>query len=220
MAATELVSLRAGERVVGIAPLGEQGAQSPGLAVGTRQGMVKVCAAEWPIRSDEFEIISLKGGDEVVGATWLTDAKETLTFMSSDASLLRYAAALVRSQGLKGGGMVGISLAAGAHVVFFGAARTDDEEHGAPMVVTSTGMTVKVTPLAQYPAKGRATAGVRAHRFLKGEARLRLAWIGPRPAGATDKGKPVELPTVDLRRDASGAAHPGPDVVGHLIERG
>ena len=181
---------------------------------------VKVCAAEWPVRSDEFEVISLKGGDEIVGATWLTDGTETLAFVSSDASLLRYAAALVRPQGLKGGGMVGINLPADAQVVFFGAVRTDDDEHGQPMVVTSTGMGVKVTPFAEYPAKGRATGGVRAHRFLKGEHRLRLAWIGPRPAGATDKGVPVELPEVDRRRDASGAAHPGPDVVGHLIERG
>jgi DNA gyrase subunit A len=81
-------------------------------------------------------------------------------------------------------------------------------------------MAVKVTPFAEYPAKGRATGGVRAQRFLKGEPRLALAWIGSRPAGATDSGVPVELPEVDARRDASGAAHPGPDVVGHLIERG
>jgi DNA gyrase subunit A len=220
MAAAELVPLHVGEKVIGIVPLGEQNAESPGLALGTRQGMVKVCAAEWPVRSDEFEVISLKGGDEIVGATWLTDGTETLAFVSSDASLLRYAAALVRPQGLKGGGMVGINLPADAQVVFFGAVRTDDDEHGQPMVVTSTGMGVKVTPFAEYPAKGRATGGVRAHRFLKGEHRLRLAWIGPRPAGATDKGVPVELPEVDRRRDASGAAHPGPDVVGHLIERG
>jgi DNA gyrase subunit A len=220
MAAAELVPLHVGEKVIGIAPLGEQNAESPGLALGTRQGMVKVCAAEWPVRSDEFEVISLKGGDEIVGATWLTDGTETLAFVSSDASLLRYAAALVRPQGLKGGGMVGINISADAQVVFFGAVRTDDDEHGQPMVVTSTGMGVKVTPFAEYPAKGRATGGVRAHRFLKGEHRLRLAWIGPRPAGATDKGVPVELPEVDLRRDASGAAHPGPDVVGHVIERG
>jgi DNA gyrase subunit A len=220
MAASELVPLEAGEKVIGIAPLGEQGTASPGLALGTRQGVVKVCAPEWPVRSDEFDVITLKDGDEVVGATWLADGTEALAFVSSDASLLRYAASLVRPQGLKGGGMAGINLGSDEQVVFFGAVRTDDVAHGEPMVVTSTGMAVKVTPFAEYPAKGRATGGVRAQRFLKGEPRLALAWIGSRPAGATDSGVPVELPEVDARRDASGAAHPGPDVVGHLIERG
>ncbi|MFC0439701.1 DNA topoisomerase (ATP-hydrolyzing) subunit A [Kutzneria buriramensis] len=218
MAASELVPLDKGERVVTIAPLTDT--ESPGLAVGTRQGVVKVCAPEWPVRSDEFEVITLKDGDEIVGATWLTDGSETLVFVSSDSSLLRYEAGLVRPQGLKGGGMAGIKLAAGAHTLFFAAVRTDDEEHGAPMVVTATGNTVKVTPFEEYPAKGRATGGVRTHRFLKGENALRLAWVGPRPAGSTDTGSSVELPEVDLRRDGSGHAHPGPDVVGHLVERG
>ncbi|ONI76873.1 DNA topoisomerase IV [Actinosynnema sp. ALI-1.44] len=219
MAAKELVPLEKGEKVVGIAPLGEQGAGSPGLAVGTKQGVVKVCAPEWPVRSDEFEVITLKDGDEIIGATWLKDGTETVAFVSSDSSLLRFAASLVRPQGLKGGGMAGINLGKEAEAVFFGAVRTDDDEHGEPMVVTSTGMSVKVTPFAEYPAKGRATGGVRTHRFLKGETRLVLAWIGPRPAGASNTGSAVELPEPDMRRDGSGHAHPGPDVVGHIIER-
>ncbi|MFL6144996.1 MAG: DNA topoisomerase (ATP-hydrolyzing) subunit A [Labedaea sp.] len=219
MAARELVPLRDGERVVGIAPIGDDSG-TPGLALGTREGVVKICAPEWPVRSDEFEVIGLREGDEVVGATWLTDGTETLVFLTSDASLLRYDAALVRPQGLRGGGMAGINLGPDARVVFFGAVRIDDDAHGEPMVVTSTGMSVKVTPFAVYPAKGRATGGVRAHRFLKGESRVALAWVGPRPAGASGTGSPVELPAPDQRRDGSGATHPGPDVVGHLIERG
>ena len=218
MAARELVPLHPKETVVGIAPLGGEG--SPGLALGTRQGVVKVCTPEWPVRSDEFEVIALKEGDEVVAATWLTDGTETLAFVSTDASLLRFAANLVRPQGIKGGGMAGINLAAGAHVVFFGAIRTDDDEHGEPMVVTATGQSIKVTPFALYPPKGRATGGVRAQRFLKGEQGLALAWIGSRPAGSSSTGSAVELPSPDQRRDGSGAAHPGPDVIGHLIERG
>jgi DNA gyrase subunit A len=180
---------------------------------------VKICAPEWPVRADEFDVIGLRDGDEVVGATWLTDGTETLAFVASDASLLRYPAALVRPQGIKGGGMAGIALAAGAETVFFGAVRTDDLQHGEPMVVTSTGPTVKVTPFTQYPVKGRATGGVRAHRFLKGNSRLAVAWIGPRPAAATRAGDPVELPAEDNRRDGSGTATRSPDVVGHLIQR-
>ena len=217
MAAKELVSLDKGERVITIAPLSDQ--ESPGLALGTRLGTVKVCAPEWPVRSDEFEVIGLRDGDEVIGATWLSDGSEELAFVSSDASLLHFPAAQVRPQGLKGGGMAGIKLAADAEAVFFGAIGTGDTEHGEPMVVTSTGRSVKVTPFPEYPPKGRATGGVRTQRFLKGEDRLILAWVGPRPAGTSSGGIAVELPEVDMRRDGSGAPHPGPDVVGHLIER-
>src|SRR4051812_14896946 len=111
MSASELVPLRAGERVVGLAPLGESDGASPGLALGTRHGVVKVAAPDWPVRSDEFEVIGLRDGDEVMGAVWLAGGAETLAFLSSDASLLRFPAKLVRPQGLKGGGMAGINLA-------------------------------------------------------------------------------------------------------------
>ncbi|MEU6205456.1 DNA gyrase subunit A, partial [Micromonospora musae] len=220
MSAAELVPLEPGESVVGLAPLGAAAEGSPGLALGTRQGAVKVCAPEWPVRADEFEVIGLREGDEVVGATWLTDGAEALTFLTSEASLLRFPAKLVRPQGIRGGGMAGINLPGEARVVFFGAVRTDDSTHGEPMVVTSTGATVKVTPFAAYPAKGRATAGVRAQRFLKGETDVVVGWVGPRPVGSTVNGDPVELPAADPRRDGSGfAVMLGPTVIGHQVER-
>lgn len=102
-------------------------------------------------------------------------------------------------------------------MVFFGAVRTDDPRHGDPMVVTATARAVKVTPFGAYPPKGRATGGVRAHRFLKDDRRLALAWIGPRPAGSTSTGEPLDLPDEDDRRDGSGTVMLGPGVVGHLI---
>jgi DNA gyrase subunit A len=156
----------------------------------------------------------------VLQATWLGDPAESRVFVTSDASLLRFPAKLVRPQGLKGGGMAGINLAAGAEVISFNVVDTADSQHGDPMVVTSTGTQVKVTPFAQYPVKGRATGGVRVQRFLKGETRLAVAWVGPRPVGASTTGDPVELPSVDNRRDGSGeAVLMGPQIIGHHIER-
>ena len=71
----------------------------------------------------------------------------------------------------------------------------------------AAGRSVKVTPLHEYPGKGRATGGVRCQRFLKGEDVLVLAWAGPAPAvGATDTGQPVGLPDPVGRRDGSGEA--------------
>ena len=78
---------------------------------------------------------------------------------------------------------------------------------------------VKVTPFSEYPGKGRATGGVRCHRFLKGEDTLLLGWAGSLPArAATASGSPVELPPATGRRDGSGtpAAQPIAAVAGGL----
>jgi len=64
---------------------------------------------------------------------------------------------------------------------------------------------VKVTAVSEYPRKGRATGGVRCHRFLKGEDTLVFAWAGAAPArAAAASGSPVDLPEANGRRDGSG----------------
>jgi DNA gyrase subunit A len=71
--------------------------------------------------------------------------------------------------------------------------------------------TAKVTPFAEYPPKGRATGGVRCHRFLRGEDTLLLSWVGAAPAKATaSSGVAVELPEAVGRRDGSGTPLPSP----------
>jgi len=63
-----------------------------------------------------------------------------------------------------------------------------------------------VTPLDAYPAKGRATGGVRCMRFTKGVDRLVFAGIVPElPIAASANGAPIELPAVDGRRDGPGS---------------
>ena len=65
--------------------------------------------------------------------------------------------------------------------------------------------TVKVTPFECYPSKGRGGQGVRCQRFLRGEDRLDIAWVGTKPArAASADGSPVDLPAEDERRDGSG----------------
>ncbi|MGE5134317.1 MAG: DNA gyrase/topoisomerase IV subunit A [Gemmatimonadota bacterium] len=211
----EFVSLDPGETVVGLAA---DGAAGGGLALGTADGVVKRVAPDYPASATEFEVISLRDGDRVVGAVQLTSDRHDLVFITSDAQLLRFPAASVRPQGRAAAGMAGIRLAAGTSVIWFGAVAPDeDAPAGGPVVVTVAGTagalpgtraaTVKVTPYREYPAKGRATGGVRCHRFLKskGEDALVLAWAGAAPArGATDAGMPVDLPPADPRRDGSG----------------
>jgi DNA gyrase subunit A len=218
---SEFLSLEPGEIVVGIAAADGSGpGAGAGLAVGTATGVVKRVAPDDPQNATDFEVIALKEGDRVVGAVQLADEEQDLVFVTSDAQLLRFGAAAVRPQGRSAGGMAGIRLAPRATVVWFGAvdpagADAPDDSDRAPVVVTVAGsagalpgtsaVTVKVTPYAEYPPKGRATGGVRCHRFLKGEDVLVLAWAGPGPAhGATEAGTAVELPPPDGRRDGSG----------------
>ncbi len=182
-----------------------------GLALGTAEGVVKRVTTDYPTRPD-FELVTLKDGDSVVGAAAVRDESDELVLISSDAQLLRFPASTVRPQGRAAGGMAGIRLTPGQRVVWFGVL---DFEADA-VVVTSSGSSgalpgteagsLKVTPFTEYPAKGRATGGVRCHRFLKGEDTLVLAWAGPVPAkAAAANGVPVELPPPTGRRDGSGS---------------
>ena len=202
----ELIGLQPGERPLGLTTLTDR---TTGWAFGTRRGVVKRTNPEL-ITKEAWDLIRLDDGDEVVGAVELADEGLDLVFITSDAQLLRFPAGRVRPQGRSGGGMAGINLAPGAEVLFFGAADAASGE-----VVTVAGSSgalpgtevgsVKVTALDLYPAKGRATGGVRCHRFLKGEDRLLLAWAGPAPAvAAAASGSPITLPTPDSRRDMSG----------------
>ena len=204
---SEVLSLASGERALALTALRTDG---PGLALGTRQGVVKRVNPEVLTNRDEWEVIGLKDDDEVVGALDLQTGTETLCFITSDAQLLHFGADGVRPQGRAGGGMAGVRLAAGERAAWFGA--LDPQES---VVVTAAGSsialpgtepgTLKVTPFTEYPAKGRATGGVRCHRFLKGEDTLVLAWAGAAPArAAAASGSPIDLPEATGRRDGSG----------------
>jgi DNA gyrase subunit A len=209
---SEFVTLEKDETVVGLASL-----EVGGLTLGTEQGVVKRVAPDYPKNADEFEVIGLKDGDRVVRALHLESEDHDLVFISSDAQLLRFSAATVRPQGRAAGGMAGIRLTPGAKVVWFGAFDGSLDARVVTIAGSSTTLpgtqtgTIKVADYADYPPKGRATGGVRAHRFLKGEDVLLLGWAGPAPVKASGMtGKPIEL-TVELgRRDGSGERLPAP----------
>ncbi|GAA4759393.1 DNA topoisomerase IV subunit A [Nocardioides endophyticus] len=206
---SEILSLDPGERLLGLCTLTADG---PGLALGTRQGTVKRVNPE-VLGRDDWEVIRLADGDEVVGAVELTTGREILCFVTSDAQLLHFGADGVRPQGRSGGGIAGIRVTAGERVTWFGAVDPDAPEGS--VVVTSSGSStalpgtepgaLKVAPFSEYPAKGRATGGVRCHRFLKGEDTLVFAWVGTAPArAAAASGSPIELPAATGKRDGSG----------------
>jgi len=204
--AKDFITLLKGETLVAFVPLDSV------LALGTAQGVVKRVQPEYPLNREDFEIIALKDKDRVVAAVAAAEDSTDLVFLTRQAQLLRFPASAVRPQGRTAGGMAGIKLAAGDEVIHFGTVRADD---AAAVVVTIAGSngalpgtapgTAKVTAFEEYPAKGRATGGVRAHRFLKGEDTLLLAWAGHGPAKASSAaGVARALPQEHGRRDGSG----------------
>jgi DNA gyrase subunit A len=252
-----------GETVLALASL--DGGEASGVALGTASGVVKRVQPDYPANRDEFELITLKDDDRVIGAAYLTGDDAELVFITSDAQLLRFSANSVRPQGRPAAGMAGVRLSDGATAIWFGAigpavtrsvlptlptsppngpadnheaalaamadlrAELNGEEPGAtgawattPEAATAVlvtvagrsdalpgtgGGSVKVTPFAEYPPKGRATGGVRCQRLLKGEDGLTQAWIGPSPVvGVTESGVVVDLSGMTGKRDGSGNA--------------
>ncbi|WP_214466991.1 DNA gyrase/topoisomerase IV subunit A [Microbacterium flavescens] len=204
--ADQYLGLSTGEHVVAIVPLDD----GPPIALGTRHGIVKRVAATELGNKHDIEIVALRDGDRVVGAAPATDGAE-LVFVADDAQLLRFDASSVRPQGRAAGGMAGIRLSDGAEVIAFsvvGASAFD------AVVVTVAGSraalagtdagSAKVSVFSEFPAKGRATGGVRAQRLLKGEDALTLAWVGSEPRAVGPDGATRTLPETGAKRDASG----------------
>ena len=214
----DLLELERDERPLGLIRLAEADiARGGAIALGTRQGVVKRVQLDFP-RTDGFEIISLKDGDAVVGVVDLEDdADLDLVFVTTDAQLLHFPSSGVRPQGRGAGGVAGIKLAGDAQVLSFGmidvTAPADvvtvaGSSSTLPLLQTGS---LKVSSLTEFPAKGRSTAGMRCHRFLRGEDSLIGAWVVPHPARASSEaGQPIDLPEPTGRRDGSGTPVPVP----------
>ncbi|WP_218219816.1 DNA topoisomerase (ATP-hydrolyzing) subunit A [Nesterenkonia sp. Act20] len=226
--AKEFLHLEKNEELLAFVPLDAV------IALGTAQGRVKRVNPEYPLNRDDWEVISLKGEgrtqDRVVSAAVAEDDADHLCFITAGAQLLHFEAGLVRAQGRTAAGMLGIKLAEGDAVIGFSvvpahafAETTEDDDavdsaqpasSNALVVTLAAGDTplegfesgsIKLTDLAEFPAKGRGTAGVRSHRFMRGEDHLRLGWAGLGPAlGAAKNGTARNLPSEMARRDASG----------------
>lgn len=214
--ADHYLGLSSDEHVVGLVVLDAD----PPIAVGTAQGVVKRLSATELGPKHDVEMIAMRSDDRVIGTAAAPDDAE-LVFVTSDAQLLRFDAATVRPQGRAAGGMAGVRITPGERAVFFGAVEAEASD---AVVVTVAGSsqalpgaeaaTAKVSPFMEFPPKGRATGGVRAQRFLRGEDTLTLAWVGSEPRAVGADGATRTLPVGDMRRDASGSPVDG--VIGAL----
>lgn len=199
--ATEFLGLTK-ERVLGIMPWSEDAR----YALGTALGVVKRISGPLPDR-EYVELINLKDGDELIGVS-KCEENSKLVFISNEANILVFGASAVRPQGLPATGMAGINLG-NSRAIFFGVSFDGEMVITAANSAQSLGATdpgsCKVTSLSAFPGKGRATQGVRCHRFLKGEDQLYFAALARDGVVLDLDGKPMSMPELDSRRDGSGS---------------
>ncbi|MFY9304485.1 MAG: DNA topoisomerase IV subunit A [Rhodoluna sp.] len=211
--AAEFLGLGKKEKVLGVFPVDEQTI----VAVGTRSGIVKRVSPDLPAKADFF-CIKLKDGDRVVGAASSVDSDE-LVFITQDAQLLRFDAGSVRAQGVNGAGMAGIKT--DSEVIFFGVIKPKEKNvvltvaNSSASLPGTDGGGMKVTKLAEFPKKGRATGGVRCQKFIRGQNQIVLGYVGPEGFQLVDsKGKAIGVEYELQKRDASGDPVPAITFIG------
>jgi len=205
----EFVTLNKNERALALMNLD---APDSTVFLATALGTVKRVGHDVPATAGDWNIIRLDQGDYVVGATQVANDKGQVVLITDDAQLLRFDFSVLRASGRPAGGVAGIKLSGDAKVIFGAVIATDGEllvgtvAGDSETLAGTAAHSMKVTPLAEFPAKGRATGGVRCHKFLSGEDTLVTAVAGPAPLHAcTGTGGSVELPTKQGKRDGSGS---------------
>lgn len=186
-----------GKRAVGIAKYHEK--EPTNIAMLTSDGKVKVLDASTLTKNPDCDVMKVSTGNEILAARPVEDGEQMFVFVTSNANLLKFAVSSVPVQGRTSAGVAGIKLVKDARIVDGFLAMDSD------LVVTSTGNSLKVTPLSEYPTKGRGTQGVRCHKFLSGETELVNAYIGNAPR-RVDKKAALPKPA---GRDASGTKQSG-----------
>jgi DNA gyrase subunit A len=198
-------ALAAGEKCVAVTPVALEAGKTGGIAMGTKNAIVKVQDAKWPTKTDEFEIIALADGDEILGARWVDDIEAyDFVFITSDSSLLTFPSSKVRPQGsLSAAGVAGIKVADGEEVIDFSVVSADEKDKALVVSVSDAG-NAKFTPFNLYPSKGRSTGGVRSFKMLKTDTSVVYSTVAVNPVLVTADGTELAALPVDNRRDGSG----------------
>lgn len=177
------------------------------LVVFTASGQVKRVNHDVPGSAKDWNILKLDQKDALVGAVQTADDSGNIILITDDAQLLHFPANTVRATGRQAGCVAGIKLAKGAKVIYGSVIEPNPQT----LVATVAGKdatssnSLKVSALSEFPAKGRATGGVRCHKFLSGEKYLVTAGAGNAPIHAsTNTGGFVEVPEKLGKRDATG----------------
>jgi DNA gyrase subunit A len=215
----EFITLLKGETALALMNLD---ASDSTLLLMTANGSVKRVVHDVPSSATDWNVVRLDDGDSVVSAIQTPALQGQIVLVTDDAQLLRFDASGVRATGRAAGCVAGIRLSSGAKVIYGTVVLPTDTIQVATVagdagaLPGTGGHSVKITPLEDFPAKGRGTGGVRCHKFLSGENVLLQTGVGSAPLyGCGSNGSPIELPTVLGKRDGSGTALTKP--VAHIF---
>jgi DNA gyrase subunit A len=150
-----VLSLGAGEKITATLSVADFGSHGY-CTLATLHGKVKRVDLEEfaSVRPSGLIAMTLEDGDEL-GWAHLTSGNDEILFITEMGQALRFSEKSVRSMGRSASGVQGIRLSKNDRV----ASMEVVEKGGSLLIVTKNGHG-KQTPLAQYPAKGRATGGV------------------------------------------------------------
>ncbi len=155
--------LNKGEEVLTIVCPTVEGAEN--LVLVTESGVAKQLAAEEVAGTRPGQtVINLKPQDSVAAA-FTAPAGADVAIVASDGQVLRTGVDAISIQGRNASGVAGMKLKGSAKVVGAGAIIGDE----AILTVTDKA-TAKLTPAAEFDAKGRGGGGVRITRFTNEKA--------------------------------------------------
>lgn len=193
------IKLPNGVRLVGIAKY-DASTSDIGIAIGTKNGEGKIANTSFPKNSEEFSVITLKDGDEVVNTRWLgrTLTGSVFAVVSSDANILTFDATSLRVAGPQSGGVNIMKLSSGSDVVYFDWIQNYKDSDN--LVVSKTGKTIKLTALSDISVKGRGGKGMILQEIRKEKSPLDSVIIGKNAAVSLKRvHKVVSLPPLTAR---------------------
>ncbi len=215
--ADQYLGLERDEHVVALVPLAGRPAARRRHRAGRR-------SSAWPRaelgNKHDIEIIALQATDDRSSAPHRPCAGAELVFVASDSrSSCSFDASSVRPQGARPCGMAGhpahpdgarssSSAVVGAPDVRRRVVRARSPA-ALPALPAPTPASAKVSLFSEFPGKGRATGGVRAQPFLRGEDAL-TDRVGGHGSACHRRGRRGPRPAGDgAKRDASGTALDG-----------
>jgi len=159
-------------------------AQKPDLLFITRNGQIKrTNAAEYDVRRSKFAAVNLKDGDTLHSILPLDAEKDVLMF-SESGMCIRFHADSVPAQGRVAGGVKGMNLDLGDHVLWAGQPEATDQL----LLFSDRGFAKRILYM-DFEPQARAGKGLKSFYFNKnGSNGTRLAAVALIPdAGATVK---------------------------------
>ena len=173
-ALVNLLPLREGERVQSVLSTRDFN-EGKYLVFATRKGMIKkteFIAYNTPIKADGIIAIKIRDDDELI-AVRRTSGHDDIIMVSRSGQAARFSEGKVRPMGRDTSGVQGMNVSQKGNAVLAMDVARDDQEL---LVVTENGYG-KRTLISEYPAKGRATMGVKTIQLTENKGQLAGALV-------------------------------------------